>query len=143
MKILSTKAFTLVELLVVIAIIGTLSSVAVVQLGAAREKARLAALQATMDELFNALTLCRDDGSAIENGAGVVCKNWAQPPVGVTSPVTENGLMCSSPAMDWPDFPEGTTNIRCWNLYGAEYFYEAYIDGNRVFCAEGEGCVVS
>jgi prepilin-type N-terminal cleavage/methylation domain-containing protein len=143
MKILNKKGFTLVELLVVVAIIGVLSSVAVVQLNVARDKARLAALQATMDETFNAILLCHDEGSTIENGAGAACKNWAQPPIGVTTPVTENGVMCSSPAMNWPDFPEGTTNIECWHLYGEEYFYRARIDGNIVFCAEGDGCTTS
>jgi len=44
--------FTLVELLVVIAIIGILSSVAVVNLNSARDKAKQAAIRETLASLF-------------------------------------------------------------------------------------------
>ena len=47
--------------------------------------------------------------------------------------------MCDDPAINWPDFPEGTTNIRCWYLYG-EFFWDAIISGRQVFCTDQEGC---
>ena len=53
--------FTLVELLVVIAIIGILSSVAVVNLNSARDKAREAAIIAWFDQIKPEILICLDD----------------------------------------------------------------------------------
>lgn len=54
-EILTKKGFTLVELLVVIAIIGLLSTVAVVSMGTARQKARDTTRIATMKQLATGL----------------------------------------------------------------------------------------
>lgn len=55
------KGFTLVELLVVIAIIGILSTVAIVNLNSARDKAKFAAAQAAMAQMSTPMILCLDD----------------------------------------------------------------------------------
>ncbi|KKP89281.1 MAG: Type II secretion system subunit H, I [Parcubacteria group bacterium GW2011_GWA2_36_10] len=57
------KGFTLVELLVVIAIIGILSSVAVVNLNSARDKAKRAAVLASLSGLGPAIQLCLDEST--------------------------------------------------------------------------------
>jgi len=75
---MNKKGFTLVELLVVIAIIGILSSVAVVNLNSARNKARFAAAQATVSQLATPIIMCLDGPSTIKlpstvNGGGDIC----------------------------------------------------------------------
>lgn len=78
------KGFTLVELLVVIAIIGILSSVAVVNLNGARDKAKRAAALATVSQLSTAFVLCQDAGNHINGpaaattGGGSVCADVTQ-----------------------------------------------------------------
>ncbi len=62
---MNKKGFTLVELLVVIAIIGILSSVAVINLNSARNKAKAAAAQATLAQLTTPIIVCADAGSTL------------------------------------------------------------------------------
>jgi len=57
----SSKGFTLVELLVVIAIIGVLATLILLQLGAARQKARDAKRVADVNQVRSALELFFDD----------------------------------------------------------------------------------
>jgi prepilin-type N-terminal cleavage/methylation domain-containing protein len=57
--------FTLVELLVVIAIIGILSSVAVVNLNSARQKAKIAAVKHSLASLGPAIQLCYADNKEL------------------------------------------------------------------------------
>lgn len=66
----SSKGFTLVELLVVIAIIGVLATLILLQLGAARQKARDAKRVADINQVRSALELFFDDNgrySAVNN----------------------------------------------------------------------------
>jgi len=60
-SIFNNSGFSLIELLVVISIIGLLSSLAVVSLNSAREKARDAVRKADMSQLRTALNLYYDD----------------------------------------------------------------------------------
>jgi type II secretion system protein G len=71
MKKMNAKGFTLIELLVVIAIIGLLSTLAVVALGNARQKARDARRLSDLKQLQTALELYYTDQTAYPAGSGV------------------------------------------------------------------------
>jgi len=85
MKNMNKKGFTLIELLVVIAIIGLLSTLAVVALGNARQKARDARRLSDLKQLQTALELYYTDQTAypstldtgVLGGAGGVCLGTA------------------------------------------------------------------
>jgi len=84
MFIRKQKGFTLIELLVVIAIIGLLSTLAVVSLNSAREKARDARREADIRLLNNAIQLYvqeNDKAPLVPNDANKVCDSsevcWA------------------------------------------------------------------
>lgn len=72
MSIQSKKGFTLIELLVVIAIIGILSTLAVVSLNNARQKARDAKRVSDVKQVQTALELYFADNNGYPTGTGVV-----------------------------------------------------------------------
>ncbi len=71
MKNMNKKGFTLIELLVVIAIIGLLSTLAVVALGNARQKARDSRRLSDLKQLQTALELYYTDQTAYPTGSAV------------------------------------------------------------------------
>ena len=87
---MNKKGFTLVELLVVIAIIGILSSVAVVNLNSARDKAKIAAAQAALSQMATPIILCFDEN---ETDSGDI----SQPQAG--------SLVCPGVTAKWVSLP--------------------------------------
>lgn len=67
---MNKKGFTLIELLVVIAIIGLLSTLAVVALGSAREKARDSKRLSDLKQIQTALELHYTDNNAYPTASG-------------------------------------------------------------------------
>lgn len=92
--------FTLVELLVVIAIIGILSSVAVVNLNSAREKAKVAAVEQTLAGIRPLTLLCFSANEEINGGqtGGDTCDGVSKP---------ESGReICVGSGATWPSFAQ-------------------------------------
>jgi prepilin-type N-terminal cleavage/methylation domain-containing protein len=136
--------FTLVELLVVIAIIGILSSMAVVQLNAARDKAKIAAVEDSLSALIPAIVICYEDGFEMtsDGSAANMCEGHEDPYPGFS--------ICdgSSYAPHWPELPDGWSYVD--NCLGDvthraiyEFRYAAWdTDGNRVDCNHN-GCITT
>ena len=62
---MENKSFTRIELLVVIAIIGLLATVVMVSVGSVREKTKIAAAQAEIDEIIKAMITYRLDNGEL------------------------------------------------------------------------------
>ena len=99
------RGFTLIELLVVIAIIGILSTVAIVNLNSARDKAKFAAAQAALSQMATPMILCMDE----EVGGGTV--TWNNPAV--------NTEPCTASSVDGSNFP----NLGTGWTYGSTYYH--------------------
>jgi prepilin-type N-terminal cleavage/methylation domain-containing protein len=133
----NNKGFTLVELLVVIAIIGILSTVAVVNLNAARKKAKFAVVKQSFSDIRPAILTCLYDGMDLNSNAG----NCSPPFTGVSAGVS----ICNGSDAVWPELPDGFSGMYC-NVgsvsnvifsYGAQY--EPPL-GDTVTC-NNNGCI--
>lgn len=125
---MNKKGFTLIELLVVIAIIGLLSTLAVVALGQAREKARDSKRLADLKQIQTALELYYTDNNAYPTGtalnlgedAGALCLG--------SSGFGAAG--CTSPYMGQvPPDPQKATKSYVYNATGTSYSIVAELEG--------------
>lgn len=135
--------FTLVELLVVIAIIGILSSVAIINLQSAKDKATQANVQSALSQLIPAVIVCLDDQEHIECTAGSDCDPTV---AGDGTPIAGQAL-CPGASATWPTLETGwsytdtatstLTSNPTW-AFGAQ---EGAVAGDRYVSCSQTGCV--
>ena len=135
--------FTLVELLVVIAIIGILSSVAVVNLNSARDKARVTSIKETLASLRPIIILCFSNDENIQGeGPPIDCVGAEQPQAGQK--------LCNSMDQTWPlleDIVAGWDYVGSCNsdYTNGAYYYQAKENGGdgpaTVTCSNDAGCI--
>ncbi len=122
---MNKKGFTLIELLVVIAIIGLLSTLAVVALGSAREKARDSKRLSDLKQVQTALELHYTDVASYPAGTALV--------LGGTGATCLDSVgfsdSCTDPYMGQvPADPQDTAYT--YTLSGSSYAITATLEGN-------------
>lgn len=125
MKI-NKKGFTLIELLVVIAIIGLLSTLAVVALGSAREKARDSKRLSDLKQVQTALELFYTDQSAYPTGTAVVLGTDAT----CLDSVGFKASGCTDPYMGLVPKDPQTGGTYSYTSDGLTYTITAALEGN-------------
>lgn len=143
---MNKKGFTLIELLVVIAIIGILSSIALVNLNSARQKARLAAAEGSMSALVPGVVLCHDEGVdlTVSDTAKTAC-------AGAQLPIAGQEICVSTPLATigtWPTLPgDWVYNADCNSADTAGTFTYSVDSATDcvggILCNESQGCVNS
>ena len=134
MKFMNSKkrgGFTLIELLVVIAIIGILSSVVLSSLTTARERARLANTQGTLNGILPGAVVCMNDGFDLQSAAGTACDGSAAPTAGVP--------VCAGSSTVWPALTTGWTYGNCDSTTGVDFDFSAS-DGTQSVTCDETGC---
>lgn len=122
MKINNKKGFTLIELLVVIAIIGLLSTLAVVSLNSARQKARDSRRMSDMKQISTAMEMIYTDTNSYPvagtcGNASVIAENTNDVCSGDSLNAGGNNYLASLPADPGtgsaPYWYEGNTSSYC------------------------------
>jgi type II secretion system protein G len=128
---MNKKGFTLIELLVVIAIIGLLSTLAVVALGSARQKARDSKRLSDVKQMQNALELYYNDqnayptqGTAVSLGStDYACLHAAAAPAGFAA------AGCATPYMGLVPADPGNNAYSYVSADGSTYSITATLEG--------------
>lgn len=131
----SGVGFTLIELLIVIAIIGIISSIVLVSLGSAREKARIAVAKEETRQILNAIIMLESDTEQWPGhktsyeleigGDNEICSDGCS----LSLSDCEAGLVCDDSADPYPNWkgPYLSTVVDPW---GNEYFLDTDYDYN-------------
>ena len=144
LKILNKKekGFTLIELLVVIAVIGLLSSIVLVALGPARQKARDAKRQSDIRQINLAMEMCYDDSGC------ATAENYCDPCNTATcpDPASPNDKIDTDETplyLTIPDDPTNSGDQRYTWTNGTGQYYCIYVklesETNAWFCASNKG----
>jgi len=131
------KGFTLIELLVVISIIGLLSTIVLVSLNAAREKARDSKRKGDIHQIQLALQLYYDDHDVYPQ------ENWCDSSTGSCGsacPCGENSWSVSSVIYTALVGREYIQNLPVDPLNDSSYFYDYEPDCNQGNCPSPKGC---
>jgi type II secretory pathway pseudopilin PulG len=135
-----SKGFTLIELLVVIAIIGILSTIVLVSLNSARQKARDTRRLGDVRQVALALEMYYDDNSSYPSVTGCTAANWTGT---LATAITGGGYMTSLPI----DPLNSGNNVYMFGCDGTDYVLRGYlenasnsaldtdVDGTAVTCA--------
>lgn len=116
----SSAGFTLVELLIVIAVIGILTSTVLSSINTARQKARIASVQASLKSVQTVGLVCIESGSDL-NAA------------------TTSNLICDDATSTWPTLQ----TVGNW-VYDTGCSFDGDVsDGTFILCAQGDGVTVT
>ena len=124
---MNKKGFTLIELLVVIAIIGLLSTLAVVALGSAREKARDSKRLSDLKQVQTALELHYTDNSAYPTAASSTVIGAGSYACLNASGFAATG--CATPYMGIVPADPGSGNYTYVSADGTTYTISATLEG--------------
>lgn len=125
---MNKKGFTLIELLVVIAIIGLLSTLAVVALGSARQKARDSKRLSDLKQIQTALELYYTDNNAYPTAATAITLG-----VGAAACLNGSGWQatgCATPYLGLaPKDPQASKSYSYISANGTTYSIAATLEG--------------
>ena len=126
---MNKKGFTLIELLVVIAIIGLLSTLAVVALGSARQKARDSKRLSDLKQVQTALELYFTDHNSYPTSTAQTLGSDADKCLGSTG-FTTAALCGTNPYMGLvPTDPQNGTYVYSGTTTGNSYTITAALEG--------------